>query len=105
METLSLGGTEYVVVPKAEYLRLLGREDDDGVVDAGEFMRTKIARNLKAAREHAGLTQAQLAEKLGKAQTTVSQSERGKIRVSEAYVRQVLKACRLPANWTAPKRA
>ena len=43
-----------------------------------------LGKNLRAAREYAGLTQAALAKKLRKAQTTVSQPEAGKLRVSEA---------------------
>jgi len=97
---LVMNGTEYVVVPKAEYLRLVGRADD-GATLAEPFLRETIGRSLRAAREHAGLTQGQLAKKLKKAQTTVSQSEAGKIRVSETYVKKVLKVCGLPEDWTA----
>lgn len=102
METISLAGTEYVIIPKADYLRLLGQDEE--LVDAVEFMNATIARNLRAAREQAGLTQAQLAVAINKAQTTVSQSEHGKIRVSEDYVRKVLEACGLPEEWVAPAR-
>lgn len=72
------------------------------LAEAEEFVLASLGRDLKAAREHAGLSQAQLAKRLGKTQTTVSKSEAGKIQVSEAYVRAVLKACKLPATWKAP---
>jgi ribosome-binding protein aMBF1 (putative translation factor) len=98
--TITIDGTEYVALPKAEYLRLV-RGD---TVDALEFTLRALGHNLRAAREHAGLTQSQLAKKLRKAQATVSASEAGKIRVSEAYVLKVLKICGLPANWKAPSR-
>lgn len=98
--TLMLGGTEYVVIPKADYLRLVGSED--GAVPAEPFLLATVGRSLRAAREHAGLSQSELAKKLKKAQTTVSQSEAGKIRVSAAYVKKVLKVCGLPEDWKAP---
>lgn len=101
--TLTIDGTEYVALPKADYLRLV-RGADEETVDALEFTRKAIGDNLRAAREHAGLTQAQLAKKLKKAQATVSGSEAGKIRVSEAYVAKVLKVCGLPADWKASTR-
>ncbi len=98
--TLTFGGVEYVVIPKADYLRMQGSGLPAGAVDAHAFVRGSIASDLRAAREAAGLTQAELAEKLGKSQTMVSQAESGAARVSERYVRTVLKACRLPADWT-----
>ncbi len=66
-----------------------------------DLVRAKVGRDLKAARVHAGLTQAQLAKKLRRAQTTVSKSEAGKIQVSEAYIRQVLKVCGLNEDFSA----
>ena len=71
--------------------------------DAHAFVRQTLGGNLRAAREHAKLTQAELAEKLGKSQTMISQAESGEARISERYVLTVLKACKLPADWTAPK--
>ncbi|GAC1572423.1 MAG: hypothetical protein NVS3B20_04310 [Polyangiales bacterium] len=100
--TLTIDGTEYVSIPKADYLRLVGDSDGE-TVDALEFVQSSLGRNLRAAREHAGFTQAQLAAKLKKAQTTVSGSESGKTRVSAAYVAKVLKVCGLPAKWKAPR--
>jgi ribosome-binding protein aMBF1 (putative translation factor) len=99
MRTMSLviDGKEYVAVPRADYLRMVG---GGGSVDALEYSLGALGRSLRAAREHAGFTQAELAKKLRKAQTTVSQAEAGKIRVSEAYVRKVVKVCGLPEDWT-----
>ncbi len=96
---ITIDGTEYVAVPKADYLRLTG--ETEGAVDALAFGRASLGRSLKAAREHAGFTQAELAKKLGKAQATVSGSESGKIQVSEKYVAKVLKVCKLPPDWKA----
>jgi ribosome-binding protein aMBF1 (putative translation factor) len=98
--TLTVRGVEYVVIPKAEYLRMQDARAPDGAVDAHAFVRSSLGADLRAAREEAGLTQAELAEKMGKSQTMISQAESGSARVSERYVRAVLKACRLPADWT-----
>jgi ribosome-binding protein aMBF1 (putative translation factor) len=102
--TLNVRGVEYVVIPKADYLRMQASTTiPAGSVDAHAFVRQTLGSELRAAREHAKLTQAELAEKLGKSQTMVSQAESGEARISERYVRTVLKACKLPADWTAPK--
>lgn len=100
--TLTIDGAEYVALPKADYVRLVRGTDED-TVDALDFTRKALGENLRAAREHADLTQSQLAKKLKKAQTTVSGSEAGKIRVGEAYVAKLLKVCGLPADWKAPR--
>jgi ribosome-binding protein aMBF1 (putative translation factor) len=96
--TLVVDGVEYVVIPKADYLRTQD-EPTSRVVDAHAFVRGSIATDVRAAREHAGLTQAELAKKMDKSQTMVSQAESGTARISERYVRAVLKACGLPADW------
>lgn len=99
---LTVGGVEYVVIPKADYLRM----QDSGLgVDAHEFLRGSIAKDLRKAREHAGLTQAELADRLGKSQTMISQAESGTARVSERYVLSVLKACGLPEDWNGQEPA
>ncbi len=104
-QTIKLGKTEYVILPKAEYLRLQSVAGvPEGSVDAVEYARGSIGATLKAAREHAGLTQAELAVRLKKNQPMVSGAESGTISVSERYARAVLKACKLPAAWTGPKR-
>lgn len=94
--TLLIDGAEYVAIPRADYLRLTGEQPTNEALDFG---LASLGHELRAAREHAGLSQAQLAKRLRKAQTTVSQSEAGKIRVSEAYVKKLLKVCGLPADW------
>lgn len=100
---LNLDGRAYVVLPKAEYLRLRKGESLAETVDALGYADAAIARNLRAAREKAGLTQEQLAEKLGKSQAMVSQAEAGKTSVGERYVAAVLKACKLPRDWRPGK--
>lgn len=55
---------------------------------------------MRLAREQAELTQAALAGKLGVTQAMVSRAESGTARVSSAYIGRVLKACKLPPDWT-----
>lgn len=102
--TLTVGGVAYVVIPRAEYVRLSAKPKNDVGVDAEEFVRELIADSVRAAREHAGLTQAELAQRMNKSQTLVSQAEVGNAKVSERYVRAVLKACGLPEDWSPPKK-
>ena len=101
---LTIEGEAYVAIPRAEYQAMTDK-GLEGAVDAAEFVRAKLGRTLRAAREAAGLTQAQLAEKLGKAQPMVSGAETGAVHVGHRYVDAVLKACGLPADWKAPKGA
>jgi ribosome-binding protein aMBF1 (putative translation factor) len=102
-QTIKLGRNEYVILPKGEYLRL---RDVAGVpagsVDAVEYARASIGATLRAAREHAGLTQAELAKALKKSQPMISGAESGSISVSERYVATVLKVCHLPEDWAGP---
>ena len=102
--TVTIDGKEYVAVPRADYLRMVGGKDLEGAVDAAEYGRRSLGRSLRAAREAAGLSQAELAAKLGKAQPTVSGAETGAVHVGERYVAAVLKACGLPKDWKAPKK-
>jgi ribosome-binding protein aMBF1 (putative translation factor) len=104
-QTIKLGKTEYVILPKAEYLRLQSLAGiPAGSVDAVEYARASIGATLRDAREHAGLTQAELAKQLKKSQPMISGAESGTISVSERYVAAVLKVCELPADWAGPKK-
>ena len=105
-QTIRLGGAEYVIVPKADYLKMSERAGiPAGAVDAREYMRSSLSASLKKARESAKLTQEELAERLGVSQTMVSGAEGGRVKVSERYVRNVLKACGLPEDWNGQKVA
>jgi DNA-binding XRE family transcriptional regulator len=89
----------YVVVPKAFVREALAGKPTRNF--ASEYVRWSLGQNLRAARKSAGLDQKKLASLIGKAQSTVSMSEKGQIRVSSAYVRAVLRACRVPRDWSA----
>lgn len=102
--SIRLGDTDYVIIPRAEYLRLRGKgragaKEMAGAVEAVSYARGSIGADLRKARKHAKLTQAQLATKLRKSQAMVSGAERGTVSVSERYVAAVIKACKLPAQW------
>ena len=53
---------------------------------------------LKAARKHAGITQAQLAERIGLNQTSISDLERGKS-VSSSFSYQIASVCGVNPRW------
>jgi len=99
--TLTIGNEEYVVIPRAEYLRMQGLPED--TVEAVEFATASIARGLREARDEAQLSQDELAKKLKVSRSMVANTEAGRINVSERYIRRVLKACGLPADWKSPK--
>ena len=102
-QTVKLGRNEYVILPKEEYLRLRDSAGAPaGSVDAVEYARASIGATLKSAREHAGLTQTELAKALKRSQPMISGAESGSISVSARYVAAVLKVCRLPKDWVGP---
>ncbi len=105
IQTIKLGNKEYVLLPRADYLKLQELAGvPTGSVDAIQYARGSIGETLKQAREHAGLTQVELATRLKKSQAMVSGAESGAISISERYVKAVLKACGLPENWTGPTK-
>jgi len=108
IQTIKLGKNEYVVIPKRQYLKLQERAGvPRGSVDAIAYAKETIAETLKAARHAAGLTQTELAQRLGRTQATISAAENGNMSVGERYVASLLKACKLPEDWKPPatKRA
>ncbi|WP_277964620.1 S24 family peptidase [Pseudomonas sp. RIT-To-2] len=60
----------------------------------------KLSDRIKAARKHANLTQSELAERVGIAQTAISQLESGKTQRS-SYLLQIAEACGVSAMWLA----
>ena len=100
--TLMIDNVAFVVVPKAEWLRLLGKAAPEALSPARQSVRESIGRDLRKAREAAGLTQAELAKKLRKSQAMVSGAENGTVKTGWPYAKAVLKACGLPEDWKAP---
>lgn len=113
---IEIRGERFALIPEREYLKLIGSAGPEDVagsdpmdmsdlVDADEFMAQSIGATLKAARQAACLTQAQLAKRLKKSQAMVSSGERGTVEVGISYLRSVLKACNLPENWNPANHA
>jgi transcriptional regulator with XRE-family HTH domain len=99
---MRIAGVEFVLLAKSEYLRLAGELATEGEIPPAQ-RGTSTSQRLFAARRAAGLTQAALAERLGKSQSFVSLAEAGGANVGERYVQDVLSACKLPSGWGAPK--
>ena len=97
--SIRIDGKDYVLLPRREYLRLVGEPARRTLKDARSVVRASVGASLRRARESAGLTQAQLAKRLKVSQPMVSAAESGKERVAERYVSRVLKACKLPPDW------
>jgi ribosome-binding protein aMBF1 (putative translation factor) len=108
-QTMTLANREYVLVPKKDYLafdklhrrhaKAPARETVADAVPALERVRSVIGQHLRTAREQAKLTQGDLAKKLECSQTMVSLAEKGEKHIGAAYIRRVLSACGLPADW------
>lgn len=63
--------------------------------------RDEMAARVRGARREAGLTQIELARRLGKSQSMVSLAETGRAVVGERYVSSVIEACQLDPAWGA----
>lgn len=61
-------------------------------VDALPFMRRSIGAKLRAMRLSAGMTQAEMANKIDRSPSTVGLAEQGRISVSAEYIEDVLRA-------------
>ena len=94
---ITLHGEEFVLIPKGEYDHLRGVPD--GSTEAVPYAMRSIGASLRKAREVAGITQAELARRMNRSQSFVSEAESGSSRVGERYVKAVLKACGLPEDW------
>jgi DNA-binding transcriptional regulator YiaG len=94
---------DYVIIPRGEYLRLRGEAGEPTglpLADAKKAVIAEMSKRIRLARESANLTQAALAKRLGVTQAMVSRAESGNARISGAYMGRVMKACRLPPEWT-----
>lgn len=94
---------EYVIISRAEYLRLRGGDEGLSIAETKAAIARETARRARLAREHSGLSQSELAKRLKVKQPTVSNAERGEMSISQAYLMRVLKACKLPADWVPPE--
>lgn len=69
--------------------------------ESGSAVRLQSHR-LRAAREDAELTTAELAEAVGKPERLVVAAEAGEMHASVAYVARVMAVCKLPEDWAPP---
>jgi ribosome-binding protein aMBF1 (putative translation factor) len=103
---LHIAGGDYVVVPRAEYMRLVASavtaSDGVSVSEAKAMALREMGRRVRLARQHVGLTQADLAKKLGCTQAMVSRAESGTVSVSSRFLDRVHRACKLAADWLPP---
>ena len=94
---ITIQGEEFVLIRKSEYDQLRGVPD--GSVEAVPYAMISIGTSLRKARETACLTQVELARRMKRSQSFVSEAESGASRVGERYIKAVLKACGLPEEW------
>lgn len=85
---MTLSGTTYAIVPVADVARA-GLD-----VDPSQVAREKVALRLRKARERAGLTQTELAARLGAGQPYVSAIETARDPISEERASAWLDACK-----------
>jgi ParB-like chromosome segregation protein Spo0J len=97
---LSIAGVDYVVVPSTEYLDLIGRASAGArLPEAKALVIAEMGRRVRAARAEAGLSQAELAQRMGMSQARVSRAESGLVSLSAAFLARVHKACGLDVDW------
>lgn len=101
------GGTHHVLLPVDEYERLLKaemalqaiaqieNEKDEDFIDADDLAIELATESVVKARKAAGLTQAQLAKKLGMPQSQISRIERNPDRTTVRTLKKIAKALRV----------
>src|SRR5580704_3454124 len=105
LKTLRKNGCEYVLVPRADYERLVMRAkavklpplpspDADGNYPALEYVRATIARDIIRDRLAAGLTQRELARRAGIRVETLCRIETGKHTASVSTIDRLDRALR-----------
>lgn len=94
VQTVTFTGERYVILPEAEYLRLLGEPaepqlptpDADGNCPGVEALRVILARKLIRGRRALGWSQAELAHRAGVRVETLNRLEHGKHSANVATV-------------------
>lgn len=100
VQTVTFTGERYVILPEAEYLRLLGEPaepqlptpDADGNYPGVEAMRVILARKLIRGRRALGWSQAELARRAGVRVETLNRLEHGKHSANVATVDKLQRA-------------
>jgi DNA-binding XRE family transcriptional regulator len=111
LQRIEVGGQRFVLLPEGEYDRLCSQAgetvpltDDDlprlpkpdkrGNFPAVEYARISLARDIIRDRRAAGLTQQELADRVGIRQETISRIETGKHTASVKLVDKIDRALR-----------
>ena len=102
VQTVTLTGERFVILPEVEYLRLLGEPaapelpapDAKGRYPAVEAARVVLARTLIRARRALGWSQAELARRAGVRVETLNRLERGRHSPNVATVDKLSRALR-----------
>jgi len=106
---VKLGGTEYVILPRAEYEQLTGllkaaklpplpEPDEHGNYPAVGYARASLARQIITDRVKAGLNQKQLAKLAGIRVETLCRIEGGQHTPSVATITKIDQALRRAAG-------
>lgn len=80
------------------HILVYGNTDLQGYGSARNTRRMEFKDRLKAARRHANLNQAELAQRAGITQTSISDLERGKSKAT-AHVAKIANVCGVDALW------
>jgi len=91
IQEVRVGDQTFCLVPKSDYLRLV-KEAGGTLVDAVDYARASIGRDLLRRRKRAGLTQSKVAAKAGIRLETLSRIENGRANPTFATVRRILMA-------------
>lgn len=100
IQTLTLGGERFVVLPEADFLRLTGEPpepelppmNERGNYPALDTMRALLARDIIRSRRALGWSQAELARRAGVRPETLNRIEQGKHSASVATIDKLDKA-------------
>lgn len=100
VQTVTFTGERYVILPEAEYLRLLGEPaepqlpapDAEGNYPGVEALRVILARKLIRGRRALGWSQAELARRAGVRVETLNRLEHGKHSANVATVDKLQRA-------------
>jgi len=122
LQRIEVAGEKFVLLPQREYDRLCSRAgesvrltdndlpplpkpDKHGNFPAVEYARISLARDIIRDRRAAGLTQRQLADRVGTRQETISRIESGKYTASVKMIDKIDAALKRAASQRQRKKA
>lgn len=101
------GQPAFVVIPYADYMAQQGRADADADPHDNDLIPNEIARRIftdgmspaRAWREHLGLTQKEVATRMGVSQPTYNDMESGERKLRKASREKIAAAFNIPASY------